>query len=479
MRKLTSAFPFQQEAIDAVADLDYAAIFFEQGLGKTKIAIDLALDWLKSNTVDTVIIVTKKGLIRNWQQEFDVHSHLKPKVISTDRAANHKALFSSCRIYITSYEAIALESQKFESLSMHRSMAIILDESQKIKNAESRLTKEFFKLSHCFKKRIIMTGTPMANRPYDIWSQIYFLDLGDALGIDFKEFKSSLDLPERDAKEKFVAELKSVMPRISSFALRQTKEGSGLELPGKVYQTVYGEWESNQQRMYAKLKRDLRIELLKDGKLVTDDSEAILKRLLRLNQIASNPRLVDDSYSETPGKIPATRSLVDRIVNADEKVIIWTSFVDNCRYLANYFKEYGAVQINGSMAIADRDGSVQKFKHDGDCKVLVATPAAAKEGLTLTVANHVIFFDRSFSLDDYLQAQDRIHRISQEKTCHVTNIQMAGSIDEWIDALITLKSSAVKVGMGDTDDADLQDVLSIDISDILDGVLNDHDEGHP
>ena len=63
------AFPFQIDAIRAVQDLPYAAIFHEQGLGKTKIAIDLALIWLQTDVVDTVFVVTKKALVKNWCDE--------------------------------------------------------------------------------------------------------------------------------------------------------------------------------------------------------------------------------------------------------------------------------------------------------------------------------------------------------------------------------------------------------------------------
>jgi len=76
----------------------------------------------------------------------------------------------------------------------------------------------------------------------------------------------------------------------------------------------------------------------------------------------------------------------------------------------------------------------------------VATPGAAKEGLTLTVANHAVFFDRSFSLDDYLQAQDRIHRISQTQTCFVWNLIGSDTIDEWVDSLLTAKRLAAQTG---------------------------------
>ena len=88
------------------------------------------------------------------------------------------------------------------------------------------------------------------------------------------------------------------------------------------------------------------------------------------------------------------------------------------------------------MSIEARNHSIDRFLNDDMISVLVATPGAAKEGLTLIEENHVIFFDRSFSLDDYLQSQDRIHRISQTWTCYVHNLVMSDSVDEWADVLL-------------------------------------------
>ena len=59
------AFPFQSEAVEAIRDLEYAAIFYEQGLGKSKIAIDLILYWLEEKMVDTILYVAKKSLLHN------------------------------------------------------------------------------------------------------------------------------------------------------------------------------------------------------------------------------------------------------------------------------------------------------------------------------------------------------------------------------------------------------------------------------
>lgn len=82
------AFLHQLDALEAIKDLPYAAVFHEQGLGKTKIGLDLALSWLARDVLDSVIIVTKKGLIENWRGEIATHSHLTPRIIGQDRSAN-------------------------------------------------------------------------------------------------------------------------------------------------------------------------------------------------------------------------------------------------------------------------------------------------------------------------------------------------------------------------------------------------------
>lgn len=114
-------------------------------------------------------------------------------------------------------------------------------------------------------------------------------------------------------------------------------------------------------------------------------------------------------------------------------------------------KELGLQQIwrDDKFTYEERQVSVKSFKTDPDCRVLVATPASAKEGLTLTSANNAIFYDRSFSLDDYLQAQDRIHRISQTKECYVTNLLAADSIDQWVNLLLNAKHLAAQLAQGD------------------------------
>ena len=128
-----------------------------------------------------------------------------------------------------------------------------------------------------------------------------------------------------------------------------------------------------------------------------------MKRLLRLVQVASNPAMVDQSYRAAPGKLPFLDSLVYEAVDAGEKIVVWTSFTENADLLGRHLERFGAAVVHGGLAMARREENLQLFKTDPECRILIATPGAAKEGLTLTMANHAVFFDRSFSLDDYLR----------------------------------------------------------------------------
>ena len=107
---------------------------------------------------------------------------------------------------------------------------------------------------------------------------------------------------------------------------------------------------------------------------------------------------------------------------------------------------------------------------------MFATPASAKEGLTLTMANHVIFYDRGFSLDDYLQAQDRIHRISQTKTCYVHNLMINGSIDEWVDVLLRAKQNAAFLAQGDMSIEEYRNIADYSFGDMIKAILSKADE---
>ncbi len=483
-----SAFPYQMEALKTVRDMPYAAIFHEQGLGKTKIAIDVSLYWLENDIVDTVFVITKKSLTQNWIDETALHSHISPRVLSDNRKSNSHAFNAPVLFYILNYE-VCLSNQELMQLFLKTCrVGAILDESHKIKNPEAKLTQAFFSLSSSFHRKIIMTGTPVANRPQDIWSQIKFLDNGESLGDDFHSFKIKADLPKHNGRLScnthdeikmttsdenaldYGGFLEEVNDKIKKFSIRETKKTSGLELPEKTILSHKVSLMASQKKIYDNYKDNLRHEILSEAGIREDRADDILKRLLRLVQCASNPILVDSSYSEQPAKFLKLQELLKTHVK-DGKVIVWTSFIDNAIWLSKNLLVMQPAVVHGSLKIDHRNSELKRFKYDTDCQILIATPGAAKEGLTLTVANNAVFYDRSFSLDDYLQAQDRIHRISQKNDCFIHNLIAENTIDEWVDRLLYAKFLAAQITQGDASKSDGEDISRLNLSEMLKEIL--------
>ena len=467
-----SAYPYQLDAVNSLSQKEYSAVFHEQGLGKTKIAIDIVLRWLEEDQVDTVFIVTKKSLVQNWIDEIGLHSHVTPRVLSSNRRENSVALNSPVLIYVTNYEVISTNLELIREFLAICDVGVVLDESQKIKNPQARVSESLQSLSAKFVRRIIMTGTPVANRPFDIWSQIRFLDGGQSLGGSFDEFKGRFDLPKRGVDgADFEDSVKEMLDSIRSFTVRETKKTAGISLPEKTIVTHRVAMAPQQARIYANYRDDLRHEIHATKGTSVDEAEELLKRLLRLVQCASNPRLIDAAYGERPGKLLRLDSLLREVNIEENKVIVWSSFVDNIEWLLRELERYNPVKVHGHMAVDERNVSIGKFKRDSMCRILLATPGAAKEGLTLTVANQAIFFDRGFSLDDYLQAQDRIHRISQSKECYVHNIIASETIDEWVDALLNAKRQAAALAQGDISGVEFGSGFVDDLDVLLEEVL--------
>lgn len=442
----------QVEAVEFLSKQTWAALFDEQGLGKTKITIDTTLRNFSEGTIESAIVVCKKSLIATWQDEIAKHSRLRAIVLRG--TANQKGLHYMwfAHFYLINYDLVASEEERLKKFLLTRPMALVLDESQRIKNPDSKATKALHRLAPYAKKRLIITGTPIANCPNDLWAQVFFLDGGKTLGTNIGEFYKRFHIQERPHKEVLIDEsgLSSLREVLKSFSIRRIKDDV-LELPEKTFKTIQISLEENQRRMYDTLRDQLYLEIVDlDGQQVTDDAQNILKRMLRLVEIASNPGLFDSSYSETPAKFEVVDGLLSEILGHGEKAIVWTSFVKNIRLLRSRYERYGAAMLFGAIPLDERARIVNRFQSSPDLRVLIANPAAAKEGLTLTAANHAIYLDRNFNLLDYLQSQDRIHRISQEKRAYIYNIVADETIDAYIEDIVYRKQVIAQYVYGDT-----------------------------
>ncbi|MEW5815101.1 MAG: DEAD/DEAH box helicase [Spirochaetota bacterium] len=441
----TWPLPHQTEAIDFISRHHEVALFDEQGLGKTKIIIDSLFGSMKNGELEGALVISPMSLLYNWEYEVTKHSSLIPIVLKgTGREKRYKFL-TGANFYITNYEAVISELERIKRFCRSRKVAIVLDESAKIKNPKTKTAQSLFKLRPYSTKRIIVTGTPVANKPVDLWSQFFFLDGGALLGDSFIEFKARYNEKNPD----YIEALTELKKTVTEHSIRRCKDDV-LELPEKKFVNIYVALKGEQLKLYSQLREELRIEVqdIKGNKII-DEAENILKKLLRLTQIASNPILIDKGYKEEPAKFAALEYLVKDAVVKDEKAIIWTNFVDNITILKNRLKQYSPLIIYGDVPVKERADAVKAFQESRDNSVIIANPSAAREGLTLTRANNAIYLDRNFNLVDYLQSQDRIHRISQTKECRIFKILAKGTVDEYIDRIIDVKAEIAGYVQGD------------------------------
>jgi SWI/SNF-related matrix-associated actin-dependent regulator 1 of chromatin subfamily A len=430
-------FPHQIEGTDFIASRESAALFDEQGLGKTKQLIDAIAREVVAGTLAGALIVCPNTLKSTWGREIERHSILPYAIFGSGKSARRLA-FSSLKatFYVINYEAVAREATSLRALLRFKRMALVLDESHRIKTPEAKVTRAVQRLKSEAVKRVIMTGTPVANKPEDLWSQLFFLDDGAALGASFDEFKRTYCTPSGG-----YVRLKDLRARLDTIALRRLKDRA-LTLPPKTVIPVTVELQGRQRELYHRMREDLYLWVKSlTGAQVLADAENILVRLLRLAQLASNPALIDASYKETPAKITALDGLLNDVFmrGSAQKVIIWTSFVGNITALAERYARYEPVTFYGEMDAESREQAISAFTEDPRVRLFIGNPAAGREGLTLTSANIAVYLDRTFNLVDYLQSQDRIHRISQTQDCEIYLLIAEQTVDEFIEFALAQK----------------------------------------
>jgi SNF2 family DNA or RNA helicase len=449
------ALPHQEDGTRFLRDREAAALFDEQGLGKSRQLLDAIAGAKASDEIEGALIVCPNTIKPTWGEEIERFTELPYAIFGSGRKARRLA-FQSLRatFYVINYEAVSAELASLKALLRFKRMALVLDESHRIKTPEAKITKAIHALRTFAARRYIMTGTPVANKPEDLWTQYFFLDDGEALGSTFDDFRARYC-----AASGGYTRVGDLRERLKPLSLRREKEGS-VALPQKSTTRIPIQLEAKQLMMYDKLRRDLAVWIRDmSGQEVLAQAEEILTRMVRLAQLASNPRLIDSSYSEVPAKYRALDELLPiYLAEPEDKVIIWTSFVANISALKARLAQFKPVCIHGGLDSKAKQRSIRAFKSDPSVRVLLANPAAAREGLTLTQARTAVYIDRTFNLVDYLQSQDRIHRLSQTKPCEIVLLIAAGTIDEFIDFSLEQKHRLAKYTQGDTNEIELSDL---------------------
>lgn len=449
-------YSHQLAGIEFLMQNEACALLDEMGCGKSfQIASSIAL-LLENKSIDRCLIVAPKSLIRTWKEELSLATEIPFTVIEGAPAQREKLLKSHHKIFVIHYEGVRLEKEYLANwVSKHNSM-VVFDESQRIKNLNAQTTISAKFVRNNAKRCVIATGTPIANRPIDLFAQYYVMDNGATFGTNFNAFKNTfchielIEITQGRKKikvEKFIG-IKNgddLRKRIQATSLRRLKD-EVLDLPPIVSKDFVVDLHAEQKSLYAKVRDNIRneIENLSDEEYRMQ-SNNIIVRLLRLSQLSSNPMLLDKKYDGSNAKIEELDSILNDVLADDsKKVILWSHFVGNVEFLNEKYQEiWNCVAHTGEMSTDKRAKSIEEFQNNPQCRLFIATPQSAKEGLTLLPrdpkmkADTMVYLDLNFDAGSYIQSQARFHRIGQKsEKCLVIHLVASGTIDEFIKKTI-------------------------------------------
>ncbi len=417
-------YPFQIEGVRNLTIRRIILLGDEMGLGKTVQSAIAIKTLFCQDAVKRVLIVCPSSLCFNWKSEVLVWAGIDPVLYQgSDR---HGMLEGNARILIGSYETVTYDlevktgrGEKYIDIGID---LLIVDEAQRIKDAESLRSKILTKL--IAPRRWAISGTPVENHPRELGSILRFLDPN--------EFSQDCDIED----------VEKVFELSKKYVFRRTKSQVGIQIPEKTIGYIPLALEPDQAAEYAAARFQL-IDTLKEcvdpGAKTTILLEAIQK-LRRLAVVSSNG---------SSSKMNLICEEVEKIVSSGEKVVIFSSFVnDVLPVLAKRLEHFGSILYTGEMSLQERQLEHLRFTKDSTSMVMCASLRAAGVGLTWTVANHIYHLDSWWNPQVLNQADDRVHRIGQTRKVFIRRLISIDTIEEAIQDLLTKKEDIFDIILG-------------------------------
>lgn len=410
----------------------------EQGLGKTKQALDIAVA-RKHKMRHCLIVCGVNNLKWNWYKEVEIHTNEKAHILgsrvnrkgktvigsSAERLADLKQIHDEYFL-ITNIETLRDKSIQSQIKKMCNDGIIgmtIIDEIHKCKNSQSKQGKAIH--CCCSYYRLALTGTPLMNNPVDLYNVLKWLEVENHSLTYFKNLYCEMG---GFGGYEIIGykNLDQLENSLNKNMLRRRKE-EVLDLPPKIYTDELLDLDSSQDKLY----RDVTNQIIEDIDRIMLLPNP-LTELIRLRQVTSNPNILT---SKNITNVKYDR-ILDILESTTDKIIIfsnWTKVI-NPLYIKLSSLGYNPALVTGESK--DPILEMNKFQSDNTCKVILGTTPALGTGYTLTAANTVIFIDEPWSKAIKDQAEDRCHRIGTKGTVNIITLICKDTIDERIHQII-------------------------------------------
>ena len=437
--------PYQESGfhwLHFLSDVGWGGILADDmGLGKTIQALAYLQHFQEKQGALKALVVCPTTLMYNWENEIKKFTpSLTYHIHHGGQRTRNKELFDAYNIVITTYGTLRSDIKLFSEQEFDY---VVLDESQAIKNPQSKVTKAAGLLKS--KHKLCMSGTPLQNNTFDVYAQINFLNPG-MLG-SVENFRNDFATPidkfgEQEQKEHL---RKLLFP----FILRRTKEQVAKDLPEKTETVLYCEMEEAQRRIYDAYRNEYRSKILGtiDDVGIAKSQLTILQGLMKLRQICDSPAILKEEPALPNDSIKLDeliRELTENIGN--HKALVFSQFLGMLALIKARLEEMNIpfVYFDGSTAAPDREKAVQNFQNNEATRVFLISLKAGGVGLNLTAADYVYIVDPWWNPAVEQQAIDRTHRIGQTNNIFAYRMICKDTIEDKILQLQERKRALAK-----------------------------------
>jgi non-specific serine/threonine protein kinase len=371
-----------------------------------------------------VLIVLPRSLVYNWMREAAQFTPGLRLLTHIDQGRSKStSVFDGYDVVLTTYGTMLRD---IDLLATYRFQYLILDESQAIKNPAAETARAVRRLNG--ERRLSLTGTPIENNAYELWSQFAFLNPG-LLG-SAEAFRETF---ARDGEQRAAA-IQLLRRLTFPFILRRTKAQVAPDLPSRTEHVLMCEMDTEQRRLYVTQRDHYRALLLGmiDNGGPQQARVKMLEGLLRLRQICNHPRLIDANSAGTSGKFDELLATLESLRVAGHRVLVFSQFVQMLTLVRAALDERGIAYAYLDGRTRDRQSIIDAFQNDTRYPFFLISLRAGGVGLNLTAADYVIHIDPWWNPAVEMQATDRTHRIGQTRPVMVYKMVVRDSVEEKI-----------------------------------------------
>lgn len=442
-----SPYPHQEKEFLAYRDAKARALLWQPRTGKTKECIDIACYLFETGKIDAVFVLAPNLVHYNWnERELPAHcwdgiefkKFLWVSKNSKNLEGYNEALKSNTPIWFSmNSEALRLERalKAIKMLIAKKRTLLIVDESHNYRTPGSKRTKRLRGLKKYFPYRRILTGTSIENSPLAAFSQFEILE-DEALDCrtyhEFKELYAEFSPRNygRGIRLEIVGykNLDLLAEKISKWSSIVGREG----MPPFVSCIRDFEMTKEQLKQYQEFENNLMISIKNEE--ISTTSLAV--KVLKLQQIASGFIINEDGSALNiveDDKNPRLLALFEELETLNGKNIIWCKFKEDIAKIRRQLikREIKFVEYHGSVNSKARNQAIDAFNNDPECLIFLGQPDAGGTGLTLSIAENVIWYSHTYDAIIRAQASERATRLGGHSVTLI-DICAFNSIDQKI-----------------------------------------------